>query len=539
MLLLLYILALAALALHAPEALWQPEAQTFIFIIGAVGIWRYGWGIVHFVRSLIYRHRVFPKWRRAADSWLDWVQRPASDPDLKPEEVSSAGPKIAIVGADQPVDPVVAETPSYLPAVYVVITSYRIAADTTIAAFRAAIQEAIDYGGEVTIVASVVEMADQRLIKSLFYRLSPPERVRIGFVRISGQGKRIALATALRAVSRMRPEPHASVVVMDGDTLIEPGCFRRCVPFFAIMPQIAGLTTDEDAIVERRPLMAVWHRLRFAQRQLLMCSMGLSQRLLTMTGRFSIYRAGIATNPSFIERIENDALEHWRLGHLPFLTGEDKSTWFWLVENGHRMLYVPDVRVYTIEHPPAPDFITATSSLMLRWFGNMIRSSGRVIAMGPRRAGFFLWWCLIDQRLSMWTPLVGPIAAISLSLIVTPVFLYAYFLWIATTRLIQTLMLLTVRDTVSGLYPFLIFFNQVYGALIKTYVLFHLDRQRWTRQNIVLANGVSGHTAIFRQAVSTYMHGLALLALATAIFFATGLLAMPPTDSLLALFSLS
>ncbi len=532
MTLVIYMLAWVALALNAPDTIWQPGSKTFVLIIGLVGIWRYGWGLTHFVRSLIYRHIVFPRWRQTADRWLRWVERPI--PTAAHDDDASDGPGEDPTGSDPGTR--AGSTTSLLPPVFIVITSYRVAAETTLAAYRAAFEEAIRYGGDVTVVASLVEMADQRLVKGLFYKLSPPQRVRLAVVRLDGQGKRFALASALRAVSRMRPQPSSAVVVMDGDTLIEPNCLRRCIPFLAIMPDVSGLTTDEDAIVVGRPMMAVWHRLRFAQRHLLMCSMGLSQRLLAMTGRLSIFRATVATDPGFIKLIQDDAMQHWRLGRLPFLTGDDKSTWFWLVERGHRMLYVSDVRIYTIEHPPAPTFGAATTSLMLRWFGNMIRGSGRAIALGPRRAGFFLWWCLIDQRLSMWTPLVGPLAAISLSIIATPVFLYAYVLWVATTRLVQTLMLLTVRDTVSGLYPLLIYYNQVYGALIKTFVLFHLDRQRWTRQKIDLRGAALGPAAVFHRTVSAYMHGLALLALAAAIFFATGLLEFPSAERLTALF---
>ena len=38
-----------------------------------------------------------------------------------------------------------------------------------------------------------------------------------------------------------------------------------------------------------------------------------------------------------------------------------------------------------------------------------------------------------------------------------------------TARLLQTSLLLTARPRLSGLYPPLIYFGQVYGALVKTY----------------------------------------------------------------------
>ena len=88
--------------------------------------------------------------------------------------------------------------------VFIVVTSYRIPAETSLAAFTAAIEEAARYPSPVTIVAAVVEMADQRLAKDLFRRLAPPARVRLILVRGKPTGKRDALARALRAVARTR-----------------------------------------------------------------------------------------------------------------------------------------------------------------------------------------------------------------------------------------------------------------------------------------------------------------------------------------------
>src|SRR3546814_8639196 len=73
---------------------------------------------------------------------------------------------------------------------------------------------------------------------------------------------------------------------------------------------------------------------------------------------------------------------------------------------------------------------------MRRWFGNMCRTSGRAIALGPRRMGLFTWWCIVDQRLSIWTTLIGPTVAIVMTLLVRPSFGLVYLLWIMSTRLI-------------------------------------------------------------------------------------------------------
>lgn len=259
-----------------------------------------------------------------------------------------------------------------------------------------------------------------------------------------------------------------------------------------------------------------------------MSSLALSGRLVTLTGRTSLYRAEVATDPGFVAAIERDRLDHWRLGPIPLLTGEDKSAALWLLRAGWRSLYVPDVAVLTVEEPPAPTLLAAATPLMHRWFGNMLRASGRGIALGPGRIGWFTWWCLVDQRISMWTPLVGPIATILLTLAAGPAFLYAYLLWVMGTRLLQTLALLAARPAVDGLWPPLLYFTQVYGALVKTWVLFRLDRQRWTRQGVPLRRGAPRPSPL-RAVGSGALHLLALAGLAAAVAIATGVLPPPPS----------
>ena len=496
----LYLLALAALAVQAPREVWSPGTGAFIFVLGWIGVWRWSWGAVHLVRSLWYRRVVFPRWRAQSDR-------------------VAQGDAAAELAAGE---------------VFIVVTCYRIPAETSIMAFTAAFAEAARYPRPVTVVAAVVELADQRLVKDLFRRLAPPKQVRLILVRGRATGKREALARALRAVSRTAPRHDAIVVVQDGDAVLPPGCLARTLPFFRLLPSLGALTTDEDCVVpEGGRAMRAWHRLRYAQRHLLMGSLGLSRRLITLTGRMSAYRAPIATDPWFIDLIANDTLEHWRYGRLPLLTGEDKSAAYWLLARNVPSLYVPDVTVLTIEQPPAPDLLRASTALMLRWFGNMLRASGRCLALGPLRVGWFVWWCLLDQRISMWTPLVGPIAAILLALTVSPAFLYAYLLWVMVTRLLQSLLLLTVRPTIHGLWPPLLYFTQLYGALVKTWVLFRLDRQRWTRQRIDLTLGLSPGQARLRAAASLALHLLALSSLVAAVALTTGLAPLP-THALLA-----
>jgi mannuronan synthase len=484
----LYLLVLVALAAPVPATVWPPDTGAFVILLGLLDAWHYGWGAAHLIRALLYRRQVFPGWRRAA------------------EQIGARG---------------------LASEVYVVVTSHRIRSETTARVYQAAIAEAIRHGRPVTLVAALVELGDQRLIKRLFQLASPPVAVRLVFVRRPAIGRRHALACALRTISRARPAADAAVVVLDGDTLMTPGCLARSLPFLKLRPETDGITTDEGGIPAGGAVLKAWLELRWAARHQLMSSMSLGRRPLAIAGRMSIYRATVATDPDFIAAIENDDLEHWRCGRIRLSTGADQSIWFWLLRRGRAMLYLPDIRVIVIGPPPPRSLLPAATRVMLRRFGDRLRGNGRALALGPRRIGWFAWWCLIDQRVSMWSTLGGPVAALMFGLGKSLVFLYAYLLWVGTTRLVHALALLTARPRLGGLSPPLIYFGQVYGALVKSYVLFRLDRQGGPRPNSA-AGGSTPWRARLGRLGSVYLHLLALGALVAAVALVTNLLSLLP-----------
>jgi glycosyltransferase Alg8 len=73
----------------------------------------------------------------------------------------------------------------------------------------------------------------------------------------------------------------------------------------------------------------------------------------------------------------------------------------------------------------------------------------------------------------------------------------------------------------------LIYFGQIYGALVKTYIQFRLDRQRWTRQDMGMHRPLAPARARRQHLASTYLHLLALGALVVAVAFATNFLSLP------------
>jgi glycosyltransferase Alg8 len=227
--------------------------------------------------------------------------------------------------------------------------------------------------------------------------------------------------------------------------------------------------------------MQRWLDLRFAQRHMTMQSQALSRKVLTLTGRLSIYRAGAVLDEEFIGLVEEDHLDDWMWGRFRFLSGDDKSTWYCLLRRGAEMLYVPDALVWTVERIDGPPGERVVQNL-LRWSGNMLRNGRRAIHLGPGRVGPFIWWCIVDQRIAMWTCLAGPIALLGGGLFVHPVIFLTVPPWIMLTRGLESMLLYYYHRRIDLAFPFLLYANQLTASAVKVYILFRLPIQRWANR---------------------------------------------------------
>lgn len=463
---LLWLSVVMGLALFIDPAYLDSDDRKFILLIGAIGLWRYSMGAMHLLRGVWFMRVTFPALRRALER----------DPQ--------------------------AYAPSH---VYLVVTSFRIPADTTWNVYASVFREAVGCGTPATVVVSIVERADENLIRQCHREFDPEGAVKLIICRARGTGKRDGLALAFRAVSRTMPDRDAVVGVVDGDTMLAPDCVRDSVGFFGLMPNLGGLTTNEQCVVRGSRVMRDWHTMRFAQRHLNMCSMALSHRVLTMTGRMSFFRAIVLTAPEFIADVESDHLQHWRLGRFQFLTGDDKSSWNSLMTLGWDTFYVPDAHTLTVEHPPHHRFVPATLQLMFRWYGNSLRQNLRATRLGWRRLGLFTTFVLYDQRISMWTCLIGLTAAVLMASLQNWQLLVVYLFWISLSRTMVAALLTVTSHPVGPLYPMLLYYNQVVGSLVKIFALFHLDRQSWTRQKTTLSVQKAGFDAAFNRISSKTM----------------------------------
>jgi len=468
---LVYIAATLALGAAVAQR-GAAELGSLVLVIGVIGLWRYSWAAINFARAALYVLRAYPRQRTRAER--AYAQR---------------------------------AVPAHA---FFMVTTYKIEPHITTRVYRSIFEAAGRSRGGSTIVASVVEGADLRIIRELFARMQPGlPGVKLVIDQIPGTGKRDAIARSLRIIGREAPSARDILVFVDGDSCVPLDIVERSAPFFTD-PRVGALTTDEAAEIPDAPLFRAWFDLRFMQRQVMMCSMALSGRVLTLTGRMSVFRADLAVEPSFIQQVQRDYIDHWRLGRVTFLTGDDKSTWFWLLSRGYRMTYLPDVRSLSMETQPLPGFVDSAVTLMKRWFGNMMRTNGRALALGPGRIGLFAWWSILDQRVSVWTTLAGPVAVLLTTVLVDPIALPAYVAWVMFTRYVFCAALSQFRGGGFPIvFPPLLYFGQIAGAAVKSSVMFRLDQQRWTRQGSSARRAPLTAAQRFRAGTSRFVQTLA------------------------------
>ena len=456
----LYILILVVYGFALPREFFDPYQKKLIFVIGLIGLYRYSWFFLNHIRAYRYRKYKFKKIREKEEK---------SGAEIDPEHL------------------------------FLLITSYRISESVTIKVYREAIKDAIASGYNVTIIASIVEMADERLVRKIFITLNPPERVKLVITRIKGSGKRDALAAGYRVVAnRQNINLEKSVVaVIDGDSIVTPGTFRKCARLFGLDPKLGGLTTDEDSMLIKPPetiheyIYLYWYRYRFAQRNISMSSVALSDRILTLTGRMSMIRANIVAKAAFVSSVQFDHITHWRLGTFPFLTGDDKSSLYYVMREGWKLTYVPDVMVYTVDELVNDNFIYGSLELMTRWFGNQYRTNLKQLQTKDMRKiiGNFPWYAIYDQRITKWMTPYGFMIAVLGAIHWGVYIFYAYIWWILFSRLMMVFAYRLSRKNLHPLWPFFAYYNQLVGSFIKIYIWEHLYKQGWSRQKTTLKKG--------------------------------------------------
>lgn len=470
-------------------------SRSLLVSLSVIGLWRWGWGGLHYARAVIFRYWTFPRMRRSAT-----------------EAVRRRGP---------------------VPQLCVVATTYHERLWITERVVRSLVREFSLLEGTTKATQLVFVTGgdeDDQQVRRIFDEAVtstqtpnvpwPPE---LTLLR-GDDGKRNAIAKGLRHLSKQRVEPEGVVVLMDGDSEPTDGALHRMLPIFRLSQNIGAVTTNEKAVLEAPTWFTEWIKLRFGQRHLYMCSVALSRKLLCLTGRMSAFRSDVATNPSFINQVENDELEHWLFGQYKMFSGDDKSTWYWLNAHGYDLTYVPDAMVVTYEVVDENPYQRAVANLK-RWSGNMLRNSHRAAALGPGKLRLFPWLCTIDQQVSMWTVLIGP-SAITLAALAGYVeFIAGYVIWLVFTRTIRVTCGWVHGRRISFWYIPLQLASEWVGAVVKVWVYFHPVKQTWmNRGNRTLDSSKQVSYRRTRQSLANYYYTVSVLCFLLFVGNYTGLI---------------
>ncbi|MBW4691788.1 MAG: glycosyltransferase family 2 protein [Lyngbya sp. HA4199-MV5] len=463
-------------------AVWDVFA---LISLGIVGTWRWSLFLLRGIRSRLYLNWTFPRWRRRADA----------------------------IAVEQ------------LPLVCLLVPTYKEKPWITERVFRAIVQEAKTLAQPIVLLTNSSSDEENAFIRQVLESEDPELRSIHLIQMVQHDGKRQAMADGLRALARHNLPADTVIALMDGDSELAPGVLRQCLPFFRLFPRLGALTTDELPVVKDSYLFSEWFQMRFAQRHQQMCADSLSGKVMCLTGRFSLFRSEAVLQPSFCEQLENDSLDDWLWGRFKFLSGDDKSTWFWLLRRGYDMLYVPDALVYSIETLSGSAVDRAYDN-MRRWYGNMLRNNSRALALGPNVTGYYLWYGLLDQRISIWTSLISP-SCLLLSL------LQGHFIaagiiasWILFSRSFMLLLLFQGRaaDPKPIHLPILLV-TQWSSSLVKIWTQMNLAKQRWAnRDNQSLSAEGTGRERLAKLGISRFLLASQVFSFAIFLLWLNGIL---------------
>lgn len=453
---------LSALIILTPNRMFDDELRTFTLTIAALGAWRFGWWFTHAMRAEYYRRVRWPRMRKARDAVWQSGWRP--------------------------------------PHLHVQMTTYKEKPAITRHVIESLLSEIRQMGIPATVYVGTGTPFDEFVIGEIARDAGEDLGAELVMIRQNQPGKRMAIGLVMRAIMRTNPHPDDIIVFMDGDTVFGRHSLSRSIALFGSDPELDALTTDEDVICYGPNWMQRWLEMRFAQRRLAMQSHALSHKVLTLTGRMSVFRARAICDTRFVRTIEADFLDHWLWGSFRFLSGDDKSTWYYLLTKGARMTYVPDAKVYTVEVIDGPGMKRVIANLR-RWSGNMLRNGARAIALGPRQVGPFIWWCVVDQRIAMWTMLVGPVISI-LAAFIDPSFLVTLMLWVVLSRIVLSIWLFRFADKVDWTWPIILYVNQVVNAAVKVRLIYFLNRQTWANRGNQQAGEARGWWGKAKNAVA-------------------------------------
>jgi hypothetical protein len=237
--------------------------------------------------------------------------------------------------------------------------------------------------------------------------------------RLRGAEEGAALATLLRALARDEPAGDEAFLLMSTETALEPGSLLGALTLLASSPSLHGVAFRENHARKATGRPDLQNLLAASANDVFLASQALSGTVLPV--RTSVVRARSATAPGVVGRMARGACPG-----LPRCPGSSRSG------RPRRILFAPSLgtRSLAAQSPSWSLDIAPPSGI-----GQMLGQNG----LGARG---FAAWSILDRRLAAAATLLGPVLALAGTAVAGPAFLLAWIAYVASTRLVGSLLLL-------------------------------------------------------------------------------------------------
>jgi glycosyltransferase Alg8 len=121
---------------------------------------------------------------------------------------------------------------------------------------------------------------------------------------------------------------------------------------------------------------------------------------------------------------------------------------------------------------------------------------------------------------------------LSSAVLVSSVYLTSYVIWILATRLFFSLLIFAHARRIDMTFPFLLYANQIAGAIVKIYILFRLPLQRWSNRQDQKLNFKTDFGWRLKRLMAFYLTTVYVATLFFFVYTYVGLLDPPSIDTI-------
>ncbi|MBI2021778.1 right-handed parallel beta-helix repeat-containing protein [Candidatus Daviesbacteria bacterium] len=308
-------------------------------------------------------------------------------------------------------------------------------------------------------IVAVIDYTDKQSIE--IFRKFAKTYPRTHLIITKKPGKRAALADGIKVAKG------ELVALVDSDTLWTETVLQNSLPPF-IDPKVAGVTTRQNVLrtdTLAQKMFDILLDLRYHVDFTFLAAAG--DALVCLSGRTAIYRRSV------VLPLCHDLVNETFMGK-PVISGDDKRLTYLVLEQGWKVAYQKNARVYT------PGMVDLKSYLKqrLRWTRNSLRADLRAIFQGWPFRHPALAFYQIDKVVQAFAIILSPIyffLSLYLGLYLGAALI---LIWWFVSRAIKIYPHLRRKPSHITLLPFYVLYTFI-SAFLKIYALFTLNTQSW------------------------------------------------------------